>query len=163
MFVIGNRISPSLTVLKTVAVYSDPVNGTTNPKFIPGAIAQYTIIATNSGGPADNNTSVITDPIPANTALYVNDIGSVGSGPVLFTQGASSSTLTYAFTSLSSLADNLDFSNNGGTSWTYSPTAGANGCDPAVTNIRIKPQGTFYGSAVAPNPSFQLTFRVCVN
>lgn len=163
VFVIGNRISPSLTVLKTVAVYFDPVNGTTNPKFIPGAVAQYTIITTNSGGPADNNTAVITDPIPTNTALYVNDIGSVGSGPVLFTQGASSSTLSYTFTSLGSLADNLDFSNNGGTSWTYTPTAGANGCDPAVTNIRVKPQGTFYGSAVTPNPSFQLTFRVCVN
>ncbi len=162
VFVIGNRKSPSITVLKTVSVYSDPVNGTTNPKFIPGAIAQYTIIVANSGGPADNNSTVITDPIPANTALYVNDIGSVGSGPVLFTQGASSSTLTYTFTSLSSSADNLDFSNNGGTSWTYSPTAGANGCDPAVTNIRVKPQSTFYGSAVTPNPSFQLTFQVCV-
>jgi hypothetical protein len=162
VFVIGNRNLPSITALKSVAIYSDPVNGTTNPKFIPGAIAQYSIIAINSGGPADNNSTLIADPVPANTALYVNDIGGVGSGPLLFTQGSSSSTLAYTFTSLNSPTDNLDFSNDGGATWTYSPTAAANGCDSAVTNIRVKPQGTFYGSAVAPNPSFQLIFRVCV-
>ncbi len=152
--------APNLTLLKTVAIYSDPVNLLVNPKYIPGAIAQYTITASNSGGPADANSIVITDPIPPNTALFVNDIGVAGSGPVLFTQGSTSSTLSYTFTSLSSTTDNLSFSNNGGTGWTYIPTAGANGCDPAVTNIRINPQGTFIGGS--PNPSFQLTFRVCV-
>ena len=36
------------TVLKTVVVESDPINGTTNPKAIPGAILLYTITVTNS-------------------------------------------------------------------------------------------------------------------
>lgn len=157
--------APSITLLKTVAVHYDPVNLLVNPKFIPGSIAEYGIIASNSGGPADNNSTVITDPVPANTALYVNDVGGAGSGPVLFTQGAASSTLTYTFTALNDMADDVSFSNDGGATWTAVPVAGASGCDatvPAITHIRVNPKGTFAGSAAAPNPSFQLTFRVCV-
>lgn len=154
------QMPPSITLLKTVAIYSDPVNLLVNPKFIPGAVAQYTIIASNSGGPADNNSTVITDPVPANTALYVNDIGGAGSGPVLFTQGATSSTLTYTFTALGNFLDDVDFSNDGGTTWTAVPVAGANGCDSTINRIRINPKGTFIGGT--PNPSFHLTFRVCV-
>lgn len=154
---------PSLTFTKLVNVFSDPVNGTTNPKFIPGAVAAYTLIASNSGGAADNNSTVITDPVPANTSLFVNDIGLAGSGPVLFTQGTTSSTLTYTFTALNNLTDDIDFF--GGTpipAWGYVPVPGADGCDPLVTNLRINPKGTFVGSPTAPNPSFQVTFRVCV-
>ncbi len=139
---------PSITMLKTVSVISDPVNGTTNPKFIPGAVVQYTIIATNSGGPADSNSTVITDPIPANTLL--------NNAPVTFTQGSTSSTLTYT------AATDLSFSNNGGTSYgvtpTFNPTTGCDTTSPSITNVRINPKGTFVGGGA----SFQLTFTVCV-
>jgi uncharacterized repeat protein (TIGR01451 family) len=161
--VIVSANQPSLTFLKTVTVLSDPINGTTNPKFIPGANAVYTLIATNSGtGQVDNNTTVITDTIPPNTALFVNDIGVAGSGPVLFTQGATSSTLTYTFTALNSTTDNVDFSKDNGATWNYVPVPGADGCDPLVTNLRVNPQGVFVGSPTAPSPSFQFVFRVCV-
>jgi len=143
--------SPSITLLKTVSIYSDPVNGTTGPKYIPGGVAQYTINASNSGGPADNNSVFIIDPIPTNTLLG-------NSGLVVFTQGATSSTLTY------NSATDLTYSNDGGTTWTASPTFDATtGCDttaPPITHIRINPKGIFIGGS--PNPSFQLTFRVCV-
>ena len=154
------QAAPSLTILKSVAIYSDPANGTTNPKFIPGAVAEYTIIASNSGGPADADSIFITDQIPPNTALFVNDIAGAGSGPVLFTQGTPSSTLTYTFTALNNMTDDISFSNNGGTSWTAVPVAGANGCDTSINYIRINPKGTFIGAT--PNPSLQLKFRVCV-
>lgn len=154
--------TPNITLLKSVAIYSDPVNGTFNPKFIPGAVAQYTIIASNSGGPVDNDSTIITDPVPANTALYVNDISGAGSGPVQFIQGTNSSTLNYTFGGLGSMADDVSFSNDGGTTWTAVPVAGSNGCDATINRIRINPKGTFAGSASIPNPSFQLVFRVCV-
>jgi len=145
-------------MLKTVAVYSDPVNLLVTPKFIPGAVAEYTIISSNSSGPADHDTTFITDPIPANTLLYVNDIG--GPGPVIFTQGAISSTLTY------NQVTDLLYSNNGGTIWWAGPpSADADGCDatvPPITHVRINPKGVFIGSASLPNPSFQLKFRICV-
>ena len=42
-------LTAALTVSKTTAVYSDPANGTTNPKAIPGAIITYTITIVNNG------------------------------------------------------------------------------------------------------------------
>jgi hypothetical protein len=153
---------PAITLLKTVAVHSDPMNLLVNPKFIPGAVAQYAIIASNSGGPADNNSTVVSDALPANTALFVNDIGAAGSGPVLFSQGAPSSTLSYTFTALNDPADDVAFSNDNAATWTYVPVPGADGCDPLVTHLRINPKGTFVGNPTAPSPSFNLNFRACV-
>jgi hypothetical protein len=42
-------LTAALTVSKTTAVYSDPANGTTAPKAIPGAIITYTITIVNNG------------------------------------------------------------------------------------------------------------------
>lgn len=41
-----------LTITKTSAVISDPVNGITNPKRIPGAIIEYTVTVENAAGAA---------------------------------------------------------------------------------------------------------------
>lgn len=158
--------APSITVLKSVQTLSDPVNLGVNPKAIPGAVMQYNIIMTNSGaGSADSDSTVLVDPIPANTLLYVDDIGGAGSGPMLFSQGATSSTLSYSFTTLNDMADDLSFSNDGGATWTAVPSAAATGCDataPSITHIRVNPKGAFIGNVVAPSPSLQLVFRVCV-
>jgi hypothetical protein len=150
-------------VLKSVQTYSDPVNVTTNPKAIPGALMTYTIAVLNSGaGGVDSGTTVVIDPIAANTSMFVGDINGANSGPVLFTQGSTSSGLSYTFSALGSSGDDVDFSNNSGVTWTYVPVPGADGCDPLVTNLRINPKGTFVGTAAAPNPGFSLSFRVCV-
>ncbi len=46
----GYRVqSATLTITKTSAVISDPFNGTTNPKAIPGAVIEYTVRMTNTG------------------------------------------------------------------------------------------------------------------
>ncbi|MGH8236841.1 MAG: beta strand repeat-containing protein, partial [Steroidobacteraceae bacterium] len=155
---------PALTHLKSVAVLSDPLNNTTNPKSIPGAMQVYTLRLTNSGsGSADNNTVAIVDAVPANTALFVQDLGVAGSGPVAFTNGAPTSALTYTFSGLGNAGDDLEFSNNSGTSWAYTPVANANGCDPAVTHIRVRPKGTMAAASGAGNPFFEVRFRVRVN
>lgn len=38
-----------ITLVKTVSILSDPINGTTNPKAIPGAVIKYTLTVSNSG------------------------------------------------------------------------------------------------------------------
>ncbi len=43
-------VSAALRVTKTVALVCDPVNGTTQPKAIPGAYMRYTILVENTGG-----------------------------------------------------------------------------------------------------------------
>jgi hypothetical protein len=57
----------------------------------------------------------------------------------------------------------LDFSNDGGATWTYTPSANADGCDPSVTSIRVKPQGTMAANTGSGNPYFEIRFRVRVN
>jgi hypothetical protein len=60
--------APVLTVAKQSRVISDPVNGTTNPKFIPGALVEYCIVVSNAATAASAANSVgISDPLPAQT------------------------------------------------------------------------------------------------
>ncbi len=153
---------PALTVVKARTTTSDPLNGTTNPKSIPGAFVTYSVTVTNTGpGAIDTDTVVVLDPIPANTDLFVGDLGAPGSGPVIFVNGVPSSGLTYTFILLGSAADDVSFSNNGGASFVYTPVPNGNGVDPAVTHIRINPKGTMPGNG-GGNPSFQVSFRVRV-
>ncbi len=144
-----------LSIAKTSLAYSDPVNGLTNPKLIPGAFANYSLTVTAPSGTAPTSNSVIvTDAIPANLSLFVGTYAP-GPGPIRFTAGSSG--LTYGFTSLSNNADDLEFSNNGGASWTYSPTADADGVDAAITHVRVRPKG-----AMAPGSSFTINLRARV-
>jgi uncharacterized repeat protein (TIGR01451 family) len=142
---------PPLTAVKSAQPYFDPYNGTTNPKLIPGAFAAYTVTVANTGSyTVTNNSIVITDPTPAGMRLFVGDVPG-GSGPVLFTAGASG--LAYTYTSLASTTDDVDFSSNGGSTWTYAPVPNADLVDPNVTHIRIRPRGT-----MAAASSFSLVF-----
>ncbi|NOT17561.1 MAG: right-handed parallel beta-helix repeat-containing protein [Sulfuriferula sp.] len=150
--------SPTLTHQKTVALLNDPINGTTNPKNIPGAEVLYSLKVSNSG-PGTATALVTTDPIPLNTQLFVGDLGVAGSGPIAFIDGTPVSGLSWTYTNLASTTDNVDFSNDGGTTWTYTPVPVA-GYDAAVTNIRLKPAGTLNANTGAGNPSYTLQFKV---
>lgn len=144
-----------LAIAKTSAAYSDPVNGTTNPKLIPGGFADYTLTITAPTGTAPTSGSVIvTDAIPANLSLFVGTYAP-GPGPVRFTPGGSG--LTYSFASLASTTDDISFSNDGGGSWTYVPAADANGVDANVTHIRINPK-----DSMAPGSSVTINLRARV-
>ena len=154
---------PLLQVTKQSQPFSDPVNNTTNPKRIPGAVQNYFITVTNQGaGAVDNNSVLIVDAIPANTRMFVGNLGAPGSGPIAFVNGTPSSALTWTFTALNNLTDDLDFSNDGGATWTYVPVPDAAGYDGAVNAIRMRPKGVMPGQGTG-SPNFQLQFRVMVN
>ncbi|MGH8371883.1 MAG: beta strand repeat-containing protein [Gammaproteobacteria bacterium] len=140
--------APILLVLKAVSAVTDPIHGATRPKSIPGATMQYLVNVSNNGkGAGDNNSLVITDPIPSNSGFVV--------GSVVFTDGSPSSGLTLS-------AANVAYSNNNGSTWTYTPVAGSDGTDPNVTNIRFSPQGSMAGKTGATAPSFNITFKVII-
>lgn len=65
--------SAALTVSKTSAVESDPINGTTNPKAIPGATVRYTITVQNTGS-SDATSVVLVDATPVNTTYVPGSI-----------------------------------------------------------------------------------------
>jgi uncharacterized repeat protein (TIGR01451 family) len=149
---------PPLVVSKTSAAYSDPTNGTTNPKLIPGGYATYTVTITNPNSyTVSADSIVVVDPTPTNLQLFVgNALG--GTGPLLFQNGSPSSGLTFTFSGLNSTTDDIDFSNDGGNTWTYVPSANASGVDPQVTHIRIRPKGD-----MAPGSSFTLKFQYLIS
>ena len=88
---------PHLSVMKLVAIISDPYNGASSPKAIPGAVMQYIVLITNDGGGSvDTDTVVIKDLIPANTELFVGNLApqageDAGAGPVRFKDGVTAS------------------------------------------------------------------------
>ncbi len=71
--------APVLSVTKQNRIVSDPINGTTNPKMIPGATVEYCIIVSNSASGASANSVAISDPIPAQTT-YDSGYGIFQSG-----------------------------------------------------------------------------------
>lgn len=158
-------VEPSLTILKSAQTISDPVNGSSSPYSIPGAIVLYDIQITNSGtGSPDSDSLIVADPVPANTEMFVNDLDGAGSGPVVFINGnaLADSGLSYTFTDLSSATDDLEFSSDNGATWTYIPVPDADGYDASVTNIRINPKGEMNASDGTNHPTFTLRFRVRV-
>ncbi|MDP3676524.1 MAG: hypothetical protein Q8R44_15730 [Novosphingobium sp.] len=54
----------TLSVIKSSTIISDPLNGTTNPKFIPGAVIQYCIAVTNAASAASATSVAVSDPLP---------------------------------------------------------------------------------------------------
>lgn len=140
-------LMPDLIVLKSVVTHSDPVNNSTNPKAIPGAVMTYTIMTTNTG-PAgvDTDSFVITDSLPVNTELYFDP----ATGPVSFTDTGSSLLYNYP--------DNIDFFSGGAP---YTPVPDAFGYDGNVSSFIIRPQGTFSAySGTGTPPSCSAVFRV---
>lgn len=53
-----------ISVVKSSSIISDPVNGTTNPKAIPGAVIQYCIAVTNATGAATATAVDVVDDLP---------------------------------------------------------------------------------------------------
>ena len=58
-----------LSVNKYATLISDPINGTTNPKMIPGAVVEYCIALANGAGSATATAITVSDPVPA-TVTY---------------------------------------------------------------------------------------------
>lgn len=71
----------ALTVTKASRVVSDPLNDTTNPKMIPGAVVEYCIIVANAAGSATATDISISDVLPSQTT-YLADYGVKTNGTV---------------------------------------------------------------------------------
>lgn len=65
----------NLTMAKTSSIVSGPVNGTTNPKAIPGATMFYCILVTNNGS-ATATAIAISDALPATTSFVPGSLRS---------------------------------------------------------------------------------------
>ncbi len=160
---VNPRGTPSLVMVKSAATLDDPINGTSNPMSIPGATVRYQIVLSNSGaGTVDNDSIVITDPLPADMAFVVLDFDATTPGPLRFDDGSPTSGLSYSFAALDDTGDDIAFSDDGGLTWDYEPSANPDGLDPGVTNIRVNPKGIFAGSVGGNDPSATFSFKLVV-
>lgn len=140
-----------LVVEKTSTVISDPVNGTVNPKAIPGAIVEYAIVVRNVGsGRPDTASITIIDAMPPEMA-YATASG------VTFTNGSPTSGLgTFDQSSM------VRFSSTPGEAgpFTYTPVGPF---DPNVRAIRIIPGGRMsQATSGTSQPNFTIRFRARV-
>ena len=141
-----------LTILKSSTLVSDPVNGTTNPKFLPGAIIRYTFTVANTGPSTVTNNSVwLIDVLPSQVRV------GTASSPI-FTQGAPTSGLTFT------AATGIRYSSSATApttfaGCTYTPTSAY---DAAVKFVCLNPRGTMAGSSGTP-PSFTLSIQAQLN
>ena len=60
-------LAAALTATKSSRVISDPFNGTTNPKMIPGAVVEYCVAVANAAGSATATNVNVSDALPAAT------------------------------------------------------------------------------------------------
>lgn len=133
----GNNNSGSVTkaVMNVTLTKSVSPSGTQ----VPGTDLAYTVAFSNTGGAAAS-TFVLVDPVPTNLDFKV--------GSVTSSLGTTGLTVTIAY------------SNNGGSTWVYTPASGGGGAaagyDRNVTNIRW----TFTGnlSFTSPNNSGSVGF-----
>lgn len=68
-------IYPSLSVSKSSTVLSDPANGGTNPKAIPGATVRYCVLVTNTGN-TSASTVQMADSLPGTTSYVAGSLRS---------------------------------------------------------------------------------------
>ncbi len=72
----------ALTVVKASTLISDPLNGTTNPKAIPGAVIEYCISVANASGSATATNVAISDTLPVEVT-YLSAYGIFLNGTVV--------------------------------------------------------------------------------
>ncbi len=149
--IVNTRLATAvLVVQKTSTVISDPVNGTVNPKAIPGAVVEYAINVRNVGTRAvDASSIVLLDVMPAEMAYQVTS-------PVTFTNGPTPSGLN---TFNASTMVTYSQATGGLAPYTYTPTGTF---DARVRGIRIAPTGTMAAATSTTQPSFTIRFRAQV-
>lgn len=143
-----------LVMTKISTVISDPINGVTNPKLIPGAIVRYLITVTNQGnGPVDLSTAgtptiTLSDPIPTTLGTFVQGTA------VTFTNGTPSSTLACAYATCVAWTKTA----GGTTGFGATLTPDGAGFDDTITGIRVRPTGTFAAATAGGQPFFTIQF-----
>ena len=88
----------ALSVVKRSTLVSDPLNGATNPKYIPGAVIEYCIAVTNAAGSASATSVAISDPLPTEVtylaAFGIKVAGTVNASNQCLADGASSGSIS---------------------------------------------------------------------
>ncbi len=159
---------PNIVISKSVATLSNPVEGSTNAHAIPDAVMQYDVVVTNTGiGPADLNSVEITDLLPTDLRLVLNN----PIAPAVFVDGdaygQSPSGLTFTPTDVGNNTgpyNDVALSNDGGATFlplgAISETGGIDSTVPKINYIRLNPKGVLAGATGGADPSFRIQLQL---
>ena len=145
-----------LGVVKDVATISDPINMGTDPKAIPSAVVNFTLSVENTGSLSpDTDSLTVVDTVPAELSLCVT-AACLSGGPVIL--DATGSPVPPGVT-----IGAVEYSDDGGSTWSYSPSPDGDGFDGNVDAVRITLSGTLSSMSTSGPPSFDLIFAARVN
>jgi len=134
---------PQVSVAKTSA----PIAGSLGAFNLPGNDVMYTLTVTNTGGsPVDASSIVLADVLPAGVTFRNTVLDTPSGTPFSINAGSSGVSLA---------SGSPAYSNNGGSTYAYTPAAGY---DANVKAVRITPSGT-----MAANSSFAISFVARIN
>lgn len=136
-----------ISVIKSSRIISDPVNGTTDPKAIPGAVIEYCIAVSNGSGAATATAVNVADDLPADVTFTENDFG-------IFVDG--SATIDDGGTPLDPSDDSATCSGGSdgeGTTAIYDATGGTGGLAEIAASL----------SDIAAGVTRSVFFRVTIN
>jgi hypothetical protein len=140
-------VAPTISTVTTTTW--DDLNGALTPKAIPGSKRRMTATVGNPDIAAqDNNGVAVVIATPVNTTVALDGDGT-SSVFAAFSEGSPASGLAFSYVSGTSTGDDVEFSSDGGSTWTFAPTAGT---QTSVTHVRLKPRG-----AMAAKSSFNVT------
>jgi spore coat protein U-like protein len=136
----------------------DPVNGTTAPKAVPLSRRRSILSVQNPDiVPLDSGSLMLSMPIPLSQTIALDGDGTGSSSFVSLTEGSPASGLALTYTAPESTSDDVDFSNDGGLTWSYSPIAGSSTSAAEVNAVRLRPRG-----AMAAGSTFEISVPVIV-
>jgi len=142
------------TISTVAATTWDDQNGTSNPKAIPGAKRRMTVTVGNPDiAVQDNNVVAVVVATPPNTTVSLDGDGT-SSAFAAFTEGSPASGLAFSYVSGASTSDDVEFSSDNGSTWTFAPTAAT---QTSVTHVRLKTRGSM---AAKSNFTVKLAYKV---
>jgi len=145
--------APTMTV--SSATTWDVIDGTNNPKALPGSKRRTTVTVTNPDiVTLAAGTVQISLPTAARTIIALDGESPSSTTFVQTADGNPASGLSLVYATPNSTADDVDFSTDNGNSWGAFPTLASQG---TVTTMRFRPEGT-----MAPGTSFSISIPYSV-
>jgi hypothetical protein len=121
----------------------DPVNLTSNPKALPGSRRRATVTVTNNDPLAlEGSQLAVVIATPAGTRIALDGDGASSGAPIRYADGAPASSLAVTIGTTTDTTDDIDFSSDGGATWTFYPQPTDVASESAVTHVRVRPRGT---------------------
>ncbi|MCC2978240.1 spore coat protein U domain-containing protein [Sphingomonas sp. PL-96] len=147
-------VTPKDMVVSTsIRTTWDPVNGVSSPKAIPGSKQRLSVSMINPDIVPIDNGMIVVVPISGRQPIALDGDGTAEASNVVTATIGKSTSLTY--TGPASASDDVEFSSDGGSTWTYVPTPGDPTSQRGVTAIRFRPRG-----GLAAGGNFAVSFPV---